>query len=163
MTAAIFPGTFDPVTYGHIDVIRRASGIFDKIIVAVATNPNKIPLFTKHERVQFIKELTSDIPNVEVLSFSGITVNFVKSLDVSVIVRGIRTFSDFEFEAALANANRRLDPDIETVFIMSGTEYSYISSTMIRELASFGGNIEAFVPKLIAQKLIDRMKQNGTT
>lgn len=163
MAKALFPGSFDPVTYGHLDVIRRAARIFDTLEVAVSVNAAKSPIFSVEERVEMLAELVADIPNVSVSSFRGVTVEYMKSRGVRALVRGIRTFSDFEYEAALANANRRLAPDIETVFIMSGTEYSFVSSRMIRELAQLEGNVTAFVPPSVAKRLIARVRElNGS-
>ncbi len=163
MAKALFPGSFDPVTYGHLDVIRRAARIFDTLEVAVSVNAAKSPIFSVEERVEMLAELVADIPNVSVSSFCGVTVEYMKSRGVRALVRGIRTFSDFEYEAALANANRRLAPDIETVFIMSGTEYSFVSSRMIRELAQLEGNVTAFVPPSVAERLVARVRElNGS-
>ncbi|MDZ7816313.1 MAG: pantetheine-phosphate adenylyltransferase [Planctomycetota bacterium] len=161
MTTALFPGTFDPVTYGHLDVVRRASRIFDQVLIGVAHNPHKKPIFDIAERLELINELLEGFENVKVTSFEGVTVQFMAENDINVLIRGIRTFSDFEYEAAMANANRRLDPRIETVFIMSGTEYSFVSSHMIKELVSFGGNVEAFVPRVVARKLREKFLENN--
>jgi pantetheine-phosphate adenylyltransferase len=162
MAQALFPGSFDPVTYGHLDVIERATKVFESIEVAVAVNATKSPIFTVEERLDMIRELVKPFPGVTVASFEGITVEYMRKRGVKALVRGIRTFSDFEYEAALANANRRLAPEIETVFIMSSTEYSFISSRMIRELAMLQGNLEAFVPADVAKVLrVKAAKLNG--
>ncbi|GAB4166868.1 MAG: pantetheine-phosphate adenylyltransferase [Planctomycetota bacterium] len=162
MGIALFPGSFDPLTYGHLDVIQRATKVFEKVEVAVAVNASKAPIFTVEERLSLIGTLVADLADVTVSSFEGITVEYMRKRGIHALVRGIRTFSDFEYEAALANANRRLAPDIETVFIMSGTEYSFISSRMIREIAMLQGNLEAFVPPLVAKALRARAAQlNG--
>ncbi len=159
MAKALFPGSFDPVTFGHLDVIERASKVFEEVEVAVAVNASKTTIFTVEERLAMIRELTAGMSNVAVTSFGGITVDYMRRRGFNALLRGIRTFSDFEYEGALANANRRLAPEIETVFIMSGTEYSFVSSRMIRELAALGGNLEAFVPPVVAKAL--REKHGG--
>lgn len=162
MSKALFPGSFDPVTYGHTDVIRRAAAIFDSLEVAVACNPSKRPIFSVEERVKMLRLLTEGYPNVSVGFFEGLTVQYMESKGIRALVRGIRTFSDFEYEASLANANRCIAPDIETIFIMSGTQFSFVSSRMIRELAVYGGNLSAFVPESVAGMVIKRLKEvNG--
>lgn len=163
MAQALFPGSFDPVTYGHLDVVRRASHIFENVEIAVAINVSKNAIFSVGERIEMLRELTCGLSNVSVSSFEGLTVNYMRSKKVRALVRGIRTFSDFEYEAALANANRRLAPEVETVFIMSGTDYSFVSSRMIRELASLEGNLKAFVPDIVADRLLAKFREkNGT-
>ena len=161
MADALFPGSFDPVTYGHLDVVRRASHIFDHVEIAVAVNVSKKSIFTVAERLEMLRELTREFVNVRVSSFEGLTVQYMRKKNVRALVRGIRTFSDFEYEAALANANRRLAPEVETVFIMSGTEYSFVSSRIIRELASLDGNVQAFVPDIVAQKLLVKFREKN--
>lgn len=142
---AVFPGTFDPITYGHLDVIRRGAELFDELHIGVGINALKSSLFTPEERVQMILGLTRDLPNVRVESFSGMTVDFVRRVGGKVILRGIRTYADFEYEFQLAIANRRMG-GVETVFVMASAENSFIRSTLIREACALGGNISAFVP-----------------
>jgi pantetheine-phosphate adenylyltransferase len=158
MGMALFPGSFDPVTYGHIDVIQRAAAIFDILEVAVAVNPEKQPIFTVEERVDMLREITRDIANVRVGYFEGLTVQYMRQKGIRALVRGIRTFADFEYEASLANANRCVAPDIETVFILSDTKYSFVSSRMIRELAIYSGNVSAFVPSFVAEKVVEKIR-----
>ncbi len=147
MSIAIYPGSFDPVTNGHVDVIKRGIGVFDHVIVAVADNPAKQSLFTKGERVEMIREVTKAIKNVEVDSFDGLVVEYVRRKKAHVILRGIRTVSDFEVEYQMALTNRTFAGDIETVFMMTHEEYSFVSSRLIKEAASLGGDVGAFVPK----------------
>lgn len=156
MRKAIYPGTFDPVTYGHLDLIKRGSKIFDELIVAVSHNPLKKPLFTIEERTNMVSKYVKEIPNVKVDCFEGMLVDYVKEMQINVILRGIRTVSDFEYEFQMALTNRVLKSDIETVFIMTSQEYSFLNSSLIKEAASLGGDISMFVPsevgKLLQQK-----------
>jgi pantetheine-phosphate adenylyltransferase len=154
---AVFPGTFDPITSGHLDVIRRGAAIFDRLIVGVTQHPGKdLPLFTAEERVASIRELVGDLPNVEVRPFDGMTVDFVKAAGAGVILRGIRTFGDFEYEFQLALANRAFS-GVETVFVMASAENSFVRSTLIKEAAALGADISRFVPASIARRLADRL------
>jgi pantetheine-phosphate adenylyltransferase len=156
MRKAIYPGTFDPVTYGHIDLIKRGSKIFDELIVAIGQNPLKKPLFTIKERTNMVSKYAREIPNVKVDCFKGMLVDYMKEMQINVILRGIRTVSDFEYEFQMALTNRVLKKDIETVFVMTSQEYSFLNSSLIKEAASLGGNISMFVPseveKLLQQK-----------
>ncbi len=156
MRKAIYPGTFDPVTYGHIDLIKRGSKIFDELIVAVSHNPLKKPLFTIKERTNMVSKYVKEIPNVKVDCFEGMLVDYVREMQINVILRGIRTVSDFEYEFQRALTNRVLKSDIETVFVMTSQEYSFLNSSLIKEAASLGGDISMFVPsevgKLLQQK-----------
>ncbi len=156
MRKAIYPGTFDPVTYGHLDLIKRGSKIFDELIVAVSHNPLKKPLFTIKERTNMISKYVKEIPNVKVDCFEGMLVDYVREMQINVILRGIRTVSDFEYEFQMALTNRVLKSDIETVFVMTSQEYSFLNSSLIKEAASLGGDISMFVPsevgKLLQQK-----------
>jgi pantetheine-phosphate adenylyltransferase len=144
---AVYPGSFDPITYGHIDLIKRALSIFDKVIVAVADNSSKENLFSVKERVELIKNVTSNLKGVEVDSFKGLAVNYVRRKGSSVIIRGLRMISDFEYEFQMALTNRRLAADVETIFLMPSESYSYLSSKLIKEALSLGADISCFVPK----------------
>ena len=146
MRVAIYPGSFDPLTSGHLSLIQRGLKIFDKLIVSIAVNPKKTPLFTVDERKELIRGAVDNDPRVEVDSFQGLLVEYAKKRGANVVLRGLRAVSDFEFEFQLANMNRRLDGDIEMVFMMTGEDYFYISSSLVREVASLGGNIEGTVP-----------------
>ncbi|MDD3217900.1 MAG: pantetheine-phosphate adenylyltransferase [Lachnospiraceae bacterium] len=159
MTIAVYPGSFDPVTYGHLDVIERASKLFDTIIVGVLNNYKKSPLFSVEERVNILEEVTKDIPNVKIQPFTGLSVNFAKECNAKVIVRGLRAITDFEYELQMAQTNRVLAHDIDTMFLTTSLEYAYLSSTTVKEVALFGGNIEKFVPPVVATEINNKMKQ----
>ncbi len=150
---AIYPGTFDPVTNGHIDIIQRALTIFDKVIVAIAVNPGKEPLFTLEERLMMLRETVKDIPNVEVDNFDGLLVEYAKKRDACAIVRGLRAVSEFEYELQMALMNRKLDREIQTFFLMTGLRWIFTSSSIIKEAAQFGGDVEEMVPEIVNQKL----------
>lgn len=156
MRRAVYPGTFDPVTYGHLDVVKRGSKIFDELVVAVGHNPLKDPLFTINERMDMISKNTKNISNIKVDSFEGMLTDYMKEMQTNVILRGIRTVSDFEYEFQRALTNRVLKTDIETVFVMTSQEYSFLNSSLIKEAVSLGGDISKFVPsdveKLLQQK-----------
>ena len=160
MKIALYPGTFDPITFGHIDVIERARDIFDRVIVTVARNAAKKPLFTDTERVRMIREVIKQYDNVEVTSFDGLLVAFAKKQKATAIVRGLRAVSDFEFEFQMALTNRKLAEGITTVFLMPHERYTYLNSSIVREIALLGGNVAEFVPpvvrKLLAEKLRSR-------
>ena len=156
MSTAIYPGSFDPVTNGHIDIIKRAADIFDVVIVGVLNNKVKSPLFSVEERVNILKEVTKDISNVVITCYEGLLVDYCKQNNVKVVVRGIRGISDLDFELQLSQTNKKLAADIETVFLPTSTEYSYISSTAVREVASFGGDISQFVPPMVAKLTYDK-------
>jgi pantetheine-phosphate adenylyltransferase len=151
MSKAIYPGSFDPVTNGHMDVIRRGLMVFDELIVAVADNPGKQPLFTRAERMGHIREVTRDLSGIHVEEFDGLLVEYARRRGVAVVLRGIRTMSDFEYEYQMAMTNRTLAPDVETVFVMTHEEHSFVSSRLIKEAAQLGGDISAFVPKPIEE------------
>lgn len=152
-TRVLYPGTFDPLTNGHLDLIERASRLFDHIIVAVADSKKKSPLFSLQERVTLIESVIAHLPNVEVAGFDTLLAFFCQQKKANVLLRGLRAVSDFEYEFQLANMNRNLDKTIETVFLTPSEHNSYISSTLVREISSFGGNVRAFVPPLIADAL----------
>lgn len=156
MTRAIYPGSFDPVTFGHIDIIKRSANLFDELIVGVLNNTSKSPLFSVEERVNMLKEATRDIPNIKVASFSGLLVDFVKEAEAYVVVRGLRAITDFEYELQLAQTNHVLYPSVDTMFLTAKLEYLYLSSTIVREVAAFGGDISKFVPEEIAKKMYDK-------
>ncbi len=158
MKTAVYPGSFDPVTNGHLDIIERASKIYDKVVVGVLTNGAKTPLFAAEERVELLKAVTSDFPNVHIDSFSGLLVDFAREQKACVIIKGLRTVNDFEYELQMALLNKALDPNIETMFMMTNTKYSYISSSMVKELAAFKGNLDGFVPEKIIGKIKEKYK-----
>jgi len=150
---ALYPGTFDPITNGHHDLVRRAAGIFDRVVVAIAANPNKAPLFPLARRVELSRAVLADLPNVEVMGYSGLTVQFAREQDLNVILRGLRAVSDFEFEFQLANMSRHLAPEIETMFMTPQEQFTFISSTLVREVAILGGNVAEFVHPIVAEAL----------
>lgn len=159
MVIAVYPGSFDPATYGHLDIIRRASVAFDKVIVGVLYNSAKSPLFSAEERVNILEKATKDIPNVEIRSFSGLSVNFARENHAQVIIRGLRAVTDFEYELQMAQTNRKLAPDVDTVFLTTSLEYAYLSSTIMKEVASFDGELGEFAPPEITQLLRERVKE----
>jgi pantetheine-phosphate adenylyltransferase len=150
---AMYPGTFDPITNGHQDLVRRAAGIFDRVIVAIAANPNKAPMFALDKRVDLARQVLADLPNVEVMGYSGLTVEFARKHDLSVVVRGLRAVSDFEFEFQLANMSRHLAREIETVFLTPQEQFTFISSSLIREIAVLGGETKEFVHPIVDAEL----------
>ncbi|MBV6477273.1 MAG: Phosphopantetheine adenylyltransferase [Ignavibacteria bacterium] len=156
---SIYPGTFDPVTYGHLDIIKRASDLFDKVIVTIAVNPNKKPLFSIEERIEMlINELTS-IKNAEVDSFSGLLVKYAEEKKADVIVRGLRAISDFEYEFQMSLTNRKMSPAINTIFMMPSEKYSFLNSSLVRELASFNADVKDFVPENVNNKLKEKFSR----
>ena len=156
---AMYPGTFDPMTLGHRELATRASKIFDSVIVAIAANPEKNPMFSLSERVSMATSVLSDIKNIEVCEYSGLTVDFAVENDIGVIVRGLRAVSDFEYELQLANMNRYLAKHIETAFL-TPTEYAFVTSSLVREIATMGGNVSGFVSPVVEKALVDRFKNN---
>lgn len=153
MSIAIYPGSFNPITNGHLDIAARAAKIFDKLVIGVYETPDKPILFTTEERVEFVRQAIADLPNVEVQSFSGLTVDFAKKVKAQVMVRGLRMGADFETEFDMAMMNKRLYPELETVCLMARVEYQFLSSSLLKEVASLGGNIEELVPKPVASAL----------
>ncbi len=153
----IYPGTFDPVTYGHIDIIKRSLSVFDRIIVAVAPNPQKAPLFDVKDRVFMIQEATRGMDNVKVEQFDGLLVEFAKRQGGIAVIRGLRAVSDFEYELQIALMNRKLDTEVETVFMMPSQEYTYLTSSIVKAVASYGGEIKDFVPEIVRKKLKEKI------
>ncbi len=156
MRKAIYPGTFDPITNAHIDIVKRAKRIFDIVIIAIAQPRHKNPLFTLEERLFLVKESLKDIGNLEVLTFDGLLVDLCKKLNVNVLIRGIRAVSDFDYEFQIAWMNRKLFNDIETIFLMPSEEYFFLSSSLVKEVAMLGGNIDNFVPKIVKIELLKK-------
>ena len=156
MKRAIYPGSFDPVTDGHVDIILRSSKIVDKLIVGVLNNSAKKSLFSVEERVSMLKELTKDLPNVEVTSFDGLLVDYMREIDASIIVRGLRAVTDFEYELQIAQTNHIENTDIETIFLTTNLQYSYLSSTIVKEFASYGGDISKFVPEQFVDRIYEK-------
>lgn len=157
MSRAVYPGSFDPVTNGHIDVINRAAAVFDEVIVAVVRNPNKDPLFSLEEREQMIHDCTRHLPNVKVGRFSGLLVSYVQEQQATVIIKGLRAISDFEYEFQMALMNRKQNPRIETLFMMTSSRYSYLSSSMVKEVLRLGGCIRDLVPPLVEERMRERI------
>ena len=153
---AVYPGSFDPITMGHVDIIQRGSRLFDRIVVAVLINADKSPLFTVGERVEVAREVFRDRTNVEVDTFDGLLVDYARRRDAKVIVRGLRAVSDFEYEMQMALMNRRLSPDVETVFMMPAEPYTYVSSRLVKEIVALGGSVHGLVPELVERKLRDK-------
>ena len=153
MSIAVYPGTFDPVTFGHLDIIRRSSRLFDHLIIGVLFNSAKTPLFSVEERVKILRKATEDIPGVEVRCFNGLSVEFARSCGANVIVRGLRLITDFEYELQMAQTNKKLAPDVDTTFLFTSLQYSYLSSTTVKEVAAFGGDISEFVPDFVGEAI----------
>ena len=161
MLRAIYPGSFDPVTTGHLDVIRRASGLVDELIVGVLNNKAKTPLFSVEERVKMLKEVTKELPGVKIVPFEGLLIDFAKEMSAKMVVRGLRAVTDFEYELHMAQTNHKLAEDIETVFLTTSLEYSYLSSTIVKEVAAFGGDISQFVPEHVEEKIKSKITKKG--
>ena len=157
MNKAIYPGSFDPVTLGHLDIIERTSKMFDRVIIGVLNNKSKSPLFSVEERVNIIKEVTSSLPNVEVQSFEGLLIDFVRKNDARVIVRGLRAITDFEYELQMAQTNRVIAPEVDTIFLTTNLRYSYLSSSIVKEIAEFDGEISAFLHPAVAEKVREKL------
>lgn len=157
MKVAVYPGTFDPITNGHIDIVQRAATLFDKVIVAVATNPQKEPLFSVEERMDMIAAVMQDYPQVEIDRIEGLIVDYALRKEANAIIRGLRAISDFEYEFQMALVNRKLSEELITVFLMPRENYTYLNSSIVKELAHFGGNIRCFVPEYVRQKIQEKM------
>ena len=159
MKKAIYPGSFDPVTLGHLDVIERSAKMVDHLIVGVLNNNTKSPLFSVDERVNMLKEVTSHIPNVEVQAFSGLLVDFAKKNDACIVVRGLRAITDFEYELQMSQTNRIISPDIDTIFFTTNLKYAYLSSSTVKEVAKFGGDISKFLPEKVISHMQEKFKE----
>ena len=159
MRIAIYPGSFDPVTRGHLDIIKRAAKINDKLIVAVMHNQNKKPMFSVEERKEMLRRTTADLPNVEIESFGGLLADYAHSKNACVLVKGLRAVSDFEYEFQMALANRKLNAELDTVFLMTSSEYMYLSSSVVKDIAVHGGSVAGFVPDEIVQDIVRRTRK----
>ena len=157
MLRAVYPGSFDPVTYGHLDIIRRSRSLADELIVGVLNNKAKTPLFSVEERVKMLEEMTKNMTGVKVVPFEGLLVDFAKEMSAGIVVRGLRAVTDFEYELQMAQTNNKLSPELETVFLTTSLEYSYLSSTIVKEVAAFGGDISQFVPEMIERRIQEKI------
>ncbi len=157
MRKGIYPGSFDPVTYGHIDIIKRSAELVDELTVGVLCNNAKSPLFSLEERVRMLEEITKDMPNVTIVPFEGLLVDFARKMDANIIIRGLRAVTDFEYELQMSQTNHKLEPGIETVFLTTNLAYSYLSSSIVKEVAAFGGDISQFVPELVQNRMEEKM------
>lgn len=160
MRVFVYPGSFDPVTNGHLDIIDRAAKICDKLVVAVLRNRSKTPVFSMEERIAFLSEVLSGRPNIQVLPFSGLLVDFMKSQNATTVIKGLRAVSDFEYEFQMALLNKNLNPEIETLFMMTNIKYSYLSSSAVRELARYGGDIRDLIPEAIVDRIYQKLKDD---
>ena len=158
MKRAVYPGTFDPVTFGHLDIIERSSRIFDEVIVGILVNQAKVPLFSVEERLEMIEEAVRHMPNVKVMSFDGLLIDFAKSQDAGFLVRGLRAVTDFEYELQMTQTNKVIAPEIDTIFLTTSLKYSYLSSSTVKELASFGSEIDRFVPAHVADRIKEKYR-----
>ena len=159
MLRAVYPGSFDPVTYGHLDIIRRSARIADELVVGVLNNNAKMPLFSVEERVKMLKEVTDEFSNVKVVPFEGLLIDFAKQVEADFVVRGLRAITDFEYELQMSQTNHKLEPEVEMMFLTTSIEYSYLSSTTVKEVAAFGGDISQFVPEAVAAALEQKMNK----
>lgn len=157
MRKGIYPGSFDPVTYGHIDIIKRSAELVDELTVGVLCNNAKSPLFSLEERVRMLEEITKDMPNVTIVPFEGLLVDFARKMDANIIIRGLRAVTDFEYELQMSQTNHKLEPGVETVFLTTNLAYSYLSSSIVKEVAAFGGDISQFVPELVQNRMEEKM------
>ncbi len=162
LRVALYPGSFDPITYGHIDIVRRAAALFDSVVVAIALNSAKRPLFSLEERIQMLVEVLSDFPNVQIGSYEGLTVRYAEMQGAQAIIRGLRAVSDFESEFTMALTNKKLAPNIETVFLMTEAQYSFISSSAVKEVASFGGCVRGMVPRVVEERLVYKFSNRSS-
>ena len=159
MLRAVYPGSFDPVTFGHLDIIKRSCKVVDELIVGVLNNNAKIPLFSVEERVKMLEEVTKDLTNVKIVPFNGLLVDFARQHNASVTIRGLRAITDFEYELQMSQINHKLDSGLETIFLTTSIEYSYVSSTIVKEISALGGDITHFVPEVVIGKLEQKMKE----
>ena len=157
MLRAVYPGSFDPVTYWHLDIIRRSRSLADELIVGVLNNKAKTPLFSVEERVKMLEEMTKNMPGVKIVPFEGLLIDFAKEMSAGIVVRGLRAVTDFEYELQMAQTNNKLSPELETVFLTTSLEYSYLSSTIVKEVAAFGGDISQFVPETIERRIQEKI------
>lgn len=160
MKRAIYPGSFDPVTFGHIDMIERSAKIVDELVVAILVNSAKNPLFSVEERVSMLEEITGHVPNIRITSFNGLLIDYAREVDASIIVRGLRAVTDFEYELQIAQTNRIVNDRIDTVFLTTSLEYAYLSSTIVKEVASYGGDISHFVPEQLIDRIYAKFSRN---
>jgi pantetheine-phosphate adenylyltransferase len=162
MPVALYPGTFDPITFGHVDIAARAANIFTRVIAVIADNPNKNPLFSVQERVDMAREALAHVDNIQVIAYRGLIANCLKEQNGTAIIRGLRALSDFEYEFQMAFTNRNINEDAETVFLMPSAKYTYLNSTLVKQIAKFGGDVSGFVPESVAQRLTEKFKDlNG--
>lgn len=161
MLRAIYPGSFDPVTFGHLDIITRSAKLVDELIVGVLINNAKSPLFSVEERVKILEKTVENIPNVKVVPFEGLLVEFVRKMEAQMVIRGLRAITDFEYELQMAQTNHKLEPEMETIFLTTRVEYSYLSSSTVKEVAAFGGDISQFVPDIVIKRMQDKMDKKG--
>ena len=159
MLTGIYPGSFDPVTYGHLDIIKRSAEMVDELVVGVLNNKAKTPLFSVEERVKMLKEVTKDLGNVKVVPFDGLLVEFARQQKARLVIRGLRAITAFEYEIQMSQTNHKLEPEVETMFLTTNLKYSYLSSTIVREVAAFGGDISQFVPETVAKSIKEKMSQ----
>ncbi len=163
MLRAVYPGSFDPVTYGHLDIIKRAASLVDELIVGVLNNNAKTPLFSIEERVKMLEEVTKDLSNVKAVPFEGLLIDFAAKMDAGMVIRGLRAITDFENELKMAQTNQKLSPKIETVFMTTSLEYAYLSSTVVKEVAYFGGDISQFVPGIVIRNIQKKIIEKEST
>ena len=161
MLRAVYPGSFDPVTFGHLDIITRSAKLVDELIVGVLVNNAKSPLFSVEERVKILEKTVENIPNVKVIPFEGLLVEFVRKMEAQLVVRGLRAITDFEYELQMAQTNHKLEPELETIFLTTSLEYSYLSSSTVKEVAAFGGDISQFVPHIVIERMQEKMDKKG--
>ena len=161
MLRAVYPGSFDPVTFGHLDIITRSAKLVDELIVGVLVNNAKSPLFSVEERVKILEKTVENLPNVKVIPFEGLLVEFVRKMKAQMVVRGLRAITDFEYELQMAQTNHKLEPEVETIFLTTGLEYSYLSSSTVKEVAAFGGDISQFVPDIVIERMQEKMDKKG--